>query len=195
MVKLARELAGKAHEGEVRKIRQQPFISHPIGVARIASEYDPSDFTQSLSLLHDIVDQPLARERLPLPEIREQFGYEMVLAIGSLSKSLKAKTEEDAKLDYLLVSKMETDPQIQLVRAADKIHNLEQAIEELHLVQHGFWRHFKGGKEAYLRWPADVLGAIRASRAIDGHEILLRYETTIERFYAAADDQPSDQAS
>jgi (p)ppGpp synthase/HD superfamily hydrolase len=177
-----------AHEGELRKIRKQPFITHPVGSARIASEYDSSNFVQIASLLHDVVDMPLARERLPLSEVRLEFGLDMVLAIASLSKTLKPMSDDAIKLDYLKTTQEEKDPLIQIVRSADKIHNLESAIEELQLVQGAFWRHFKGGRRAYLQWPADVLRAIEASGAIPDHEILRRYEDTMQRFYEISDD-------
>ncbi len=180
-----------AHEGELRRIRKQPFITHPVGTARISSEYDSSDFVQSVSLLHDIVDQPGARERLPLSQVRLELGLDTVLAIASLSKTLKPMTIHEVRLDYLKQAREETDPLTQIVRSADKIHNLESAIDEIRLVQGAFWRHFKGGKNAYLRWPADVLQAIESSGTIPGHEILKRYEDTIQRFYEIAEDVAS----
>jgi (p)ppGpp synthase/HD superfamily hydrolase len=191
MVRLARELAEKAHAGEIRKIRQEPFLTHPIGVARIASEYDSSDFVQIVSLLHDITDQPLARERLPMAEVREKFGFDVMVAIRSLSKTLKQVSPQEARLGYLSITRTETDPQIQLVRSADKIHNLESAIEEVRLVQGAFWRHFNGGKEVYTKWPGDVLEAIEDSGALAGHEILVRYQETLRRFHDISDNVAS----
>lgn len=185
-------MAGMAHEGEFRRIRQQPFIIHPVGVACIASEYEPTDFVQAVSLLHDVRDQTIARERVSLKDLREQFGFDVSFAVVSLSKVVQPSwSDDDIKQQYLEVTRQETEPEIQLIRAADKIHNLESAIEELHLVQNAFWQHFKGGRSAYLQWPADVLMAIEHSGAIDGHEILRRYEATMHRFYEVADDQAS----
>lgn len=181
-------MAKVAHKGELRRVRGEPFVTHPIGVARIASEYDPSDFVQVTSLLHDVIDQPVARERVSVKEIREAFGMDVTLAVLSLSKTIKAVSVKEARLDYLVNTRTEIDPLVQLVRSADKIHNLESAIEELQLVQQAFWRHFKGGKTAYLKWPADVYDAIRDSGALQGHEILARYEDTIRRFRETADD-------
>jgi (p)ppGpp synthase/HD superfamily hydrolase len=180
-----------AHKGEIRRIRNEPFITHPVGVARIASQYDSSDFVQIVSLLHDITDQPGARDRLPIQQIREEFGFDTFVAIRSLSKTLKPVSDQEAKLEYLAMTRTETNPLIQLVRAADKIHNLESAIEEVRLVQNAFWRHFKGGRQEYLKWPADVLLAIQGSGALDGHPILARYDDTIHRFYNVADDVAS----
>ena len=185
-------MAGRAHEGEFRRIRGEPFITHPVGVARIASEYEPTDFIQAVSLLHDVRDQPLARERITLPELRQSFGFDISFAVVSLSKVLQPTwTDDEIKQQYIEMARQETEPEIQLIRAADKIHNLESAIEEVHLVQDAFWRYFKGGRDAYLRWPADVLRAIEESGALSGHEILARYEMTIQRFYQAAEDQAS----
>jgi (p)ppGpp synthase/HD superfamily hydrolase len=190
-VKRARELAGMAHEGELRRIRKEPFITHPVGVARIASEYDSSDFIQITSLLHDIIDHPIAHDRLPMADVREEFGFDVMVGIRSLSKTIRPVSLQEARLGYLLQTREETDPQIQLIRSADKIHNLESAIEEVQLVKKAFWRHFKGGKTAYLKWPSDVYDAIYDSGAISGHEILARYEETMQRFYETVKDVAS----
>lgn len=177
-----------AHEGGLRKIRKEPFITHPVGTARIGSQYDKSDFVQILSLFHDIIDHPVARDRLPMADVREEFGFDVMVGIRSLSKTIKPVSLKEARLGYLLQSREETDPQIQLVRSADKIHNLESAIEEVQLVKKAFWRHFKGGKTAYLQWPSDVYDAIHDSGALSGHDILARYDETMRRFYETVED-------
>lgn len=191
IVKRALAIAKEAHAGELRRVRGEPFITHPVGVARIASEYDSTDFVQVASLLHDVIDQPGARERISLPEIRREFGAHVLLAVTNLSKTLRPISAQEAKLEYIAIARAETDPQIQLVRAADKIHNLESAIEELRLVQEAFWRHFKGGKAAYLKWPVDVYDAVQDSGVLNGHEILDRYEDTLQRFQEAVDELAS----
>ena len=163
-----------------------------MGVARIASEYSPTDFVQAVSLLHDVRDQPLARQRVSLQELRQTFGFDISFGVVALSKVIKPSwSDEEIKEQYLEVTRQETEPDIQLIRSADKIHNLESAMEELILVKNAFWRHFKGGRSAYLQWPADVLHAVEESGAIDGHPILRRYEETLKRFYDIARDEAS----
>jgi (p)ppGpp synthase/HD superfamily hydrolase len=178
----AHKRAEYAHIGQYRKIFGEPFLIHPIETTRIVSQYDRSDYAQALSLLHDIVDIPEARLRLPLSEVRQEFDLELVFGISSLSKTLKPMSIDDVRLDYLQVTREEMDPRIQVVRSGDKISNLRSATVELSIVKSAFWRHFKGGRELYMQWPTDVLSAIKSSGVIDGHPIIDEYEEVFESF-------------
>lgn len=194
-VRRALALSKQAHDGEIRKIRGEPFLTHPLGVVAISSAYNRSDESQALGLMHDFSDSPFARERISLSEVREIFGLEMVLRIGSLSKSRKITDPEGQRKDYLEITKNEDDALVQETRAADKIHNLRMAGEELLFVDHSslFWSKFKGGREAYLQWPRDVLAALVGSKALDHHLILDEYADELETFYRTVAQVEKDE--
>ena len=184
------DLMLEGHAGEVRKIRGEPFVTHPLGVAAIISRYTdlPQEFCQSLSLVHDIIDHEVARERVPVSLLREKLGVDVALGVMSLSKSIKLTDDAARRQEYLVATRGEQDPLIQAVRSADKIHNVQMAIEELQLIGDAFWRHFKGGRRVYVAWPHEVLAEIKSSGALTGHSILDEYENVLEQFDAAIND-------
>lgn len=190
LVDAAFDLMLKGHEGEVRKIRGEPFVTHPIGVAEIISQYTdlPQQYCQGLSLVHDIVDHKVARERVPVPLLREKLGNDVARGVMSLSKSIILTDDAAQRQEYLLSTRTEHDPLIQAVRSADKIHNVQMAIEELQLVGDAFWRHFKGGRRVYVAWPHEVLAEIKSTGSLTGHPILEQYEDVLEQFDDAIHD-------
>lgn len=52
----AKELAGKAHQGQFRKYSGLPYIVHPIEVANIVATVPHTDDMIAAALLHDVVE-------------------------------------------------------------------------------------------------------------------------------------------
>ena len=200
-VRRAFEIARRAHAGETRKIRGEPFLVHPLGVVAITNAYDSTDRAQVRGLLHDIVDSSTARERVSLHEVGKAFDIDLMFEIGSLSKSQKLTDPAAQRKDYLLTTEEEENPSVQITRAGDKIHNMEMAIEELLWVEHPeqFWQNFKGGRSVYMQWPADVLKSIENSGALEGHDIIDHYRQTLHKFYETVEKlermQPDDHST
>lgn len=67
---LALEFARKAHEGQVRKYTGEPYINHPIEVARIVSTVPHTDEMLAAAYLHDVVEDC----GFSFPEIFHRFG-------------------------------------------------------------------------------------------------------------------------
>ena len=72
IIKKAKEIAFKAHNGQRRKTENTPYISHPLAVAKILEKNGFSDEVVAAGLVHDVIEdsnQPLdevLRERLDL---------------------------------------------------------------------------------------------------------------------------------
>jgi (p)ppGpp synthase/HD superfamily hydrolase len=56
LINKAKMLAGKAHEGQMRKYSGMPYIVHPIEVATIVQSVDHTDEMIAAALLHDVVE-------------------------------------------------------------------------------------------------------------------------------------------
>lgn len=50
------EFATKAHEGQKRKYTDEPYINHPIAVAKMVEELYGGQDLQAAALLHDVVE-------------------------------------------------------------------------------------------------------------------------------------------
>ena len=49
-------IAGKAHAGQVRKYTEEPYVTHPLAVARTVARYLPCALAVSAAVLHDVVE-------------------------------------------------------------------------------------------------------------------------------------------
>jgi (p)ppGpp synthase/HD superfamily hydrolase len=56
LIDKAKELAGKAHEGQFRKYSGMPYIVHPIEVATILQTVPHTEDMVAAALLHDVVE-------------------------------------------------------------------------------------------------------------------------------------------
>lgn len=119
------ELAYKAHNIERRK-SGEPYILHPIAVARIVCEEMGLGSTSICSaLLHDVVEDT----EYTLEDIREQFSDTIAHIVDGLTKvshsEEKSKTASIQMETYrkLLLTTAD-DARVILVKLADRLHNM-----------------------------------------------------------------------
>ena len=96
-IRQAYEYAYEAHAKQLRK-NGEPYILHPIAVARIVNE-EIGLGTNSIiaSLLHDVVeDTPHTIE-----EIRELFGEDIAFLVAGLTKEKKEEYELSMQVDNI----------------------------------------------------------------------------------------------
>lgn len=124
-IKRAYEFAEKKHAGQTRG-SGEPYIKHPLRVARLAAEWGSESDVIMAALLHDVVEDC----GVPLSEIRELFGSnveKIVDAVTALSDKEFAnhtltKAQKDLLSDAKLQSRMNSEAL--LVKIADRIDNL-----------------------------------------------------------------------
>ena len=124
-IKRAYEFAEKKHAGQTRG-SGEPYIKHPLRVARLAAEWGSESDVIMEALLHDVAEDC----GVPLSEIRELFGSnveEIVDTVTALSDKEFAnhtltKAQKDLLSDAKLQSRMNSEAL--LVKIADRIDNL-----------------------------------------------------------------------
>lgn len=68
-------LATKAHQGQKRKLSNDPYVVHPIRVAQLIEKYYPESINLSIAaLLHDLLEDTFVTKE----EILDQFGEEVL---------------------------------------------------------------------------------------------------------------------
>ena len=77
----ALEFAAKAHEGQKRK-SGEPYIFHPIEVAKILVAYDCDTDSIIAALLHDTVEDT----EVTLDQVKKLFGQEVASLVDGLTK-------------------------------------------------------------------------------------------------------------
>lgn len=119
------EIAADAHK-ETRRKSGEPYILHPIAVARIVVEEVGMGVTSAIcALLHDVVEDT----EITLHDIETEFGADYARIIDGLTKistvvDLKSTTTEQAENFRKILLTLAHDPRVILIKLADRLHNM-----------------------------------------------------------------------
>ena len=116
-------LAEEAHEGQSR-LSGEPYIHHPLAVARTVAELNMDRDSIIAAILHDVIeDTPLTKE-----DLAEQFGDEVAQLVDGLSKlttlKFKSRLEAQAANFRKMFLAMVDDIRVVLIKLADRLHNM-----------------------------------------------------------------------
>jgi len=123
-IKKAFQIATEAH-GNVRRKSGEPYIFHPLEVARIVVEEMSLGTTSIIcALLHDVVED----SDIPLSRIEKEFGSRVAKIIDGLTKvpsdmfgQEKSQQAETFRKVLLTISE---DIRVVLIKIADRLHNM-----------------------------------------------------------------------
>ncbi len=119
----AYEIARKLHDGQFRK-SGEPYIIHPVAVAKILAQFGMDNETVVAGLLHDsIEDTGYTRDQLA-----EDFDEKIADVVEGVTKltnisydSSEAAQAENFRKMFLAMSK---DIRVLIVKLADRLHNM-----------------------------------------------------------------------
>lgn len=122
LVRNAYELAAEAHKEQKRKTGE-PYIIHPIAVARImAEELELGANPVMAAFLHDVVEDT----QYTIEDIRERFGDDVAFLVGIVTKQKKEKYDKSKQVDNYrqILASVQFDVRAILVKLADRLHNM-----------------------------------------------------------------------
>ncbi|HOY18190.1 MAG TPA: RelA/SpoT family protein [Haliscomenobacter sp.] len=122
MIRKAYEMAVQAHSEQRRK-SGEPYILHPIAVARICSEEIGLGPTAiACALLHDVVEDT----DITLDEIELEFGQRVRKIVDGLTKLDNAYNAESPQAENFkkVLSTLVEDVRVVLIKMADRLHNM-----------------------------------------------------------------------
>lgn len=117
-------LARQAHAG-VRRRSGEPYILHPIAVARIiCSEMGLGSTSICCALLHDVVEDT----DYTVDDMRQMFGDKIAHIVDGVTKvksgSFEGDASEQAESFRKLLLTMSDDARVILIKVADRLHNM-----------------------------------------------------------------------
>ena len=112
-----------AHDGQHRA-SGEPYIHHPVQVAKILAEMRLDHETIVAALLHDVIeDTPTAK-----PQIATEFGEAVAELVDGVSKlthlSFENRAEAQAENFRKMLMAMARDIRVMLIKLADRLHNM-----------------------------------------------------------------------
>jgi len=128
-VRKAYEFSDRVHAGQERK-SGEPYLIHPMAVAKILAEQGLDSTSIAVGLLHDVLEDTHAEPA----EIREAFGDEVLSLVEGVTKiskiSFRTREQEQAENFRKLLLAMVEDIRVLLVKLADRLHNM-RTLEHL----------------------------------------------------------------
>ena len=122
-VKNALKISEEAHSNQLRK-SGDPFITHPLEVAKILTSIKLDADSIVAGLLHDTLEDT----NLNINEINNNFGTQIVELVEGLTKinkySLKVKNQKFGENYKKLILATTKDLRVILVKLADRLHNM-----------------------------------------------------------------------
>ncbi len=123
IIRKAYVCSAKYHAGQIRK-SGEPYLSHPLEVAKILAELKLDEASICTGLLHDTVEDTQATKE----DIEELFGKDIANLVDGVTKlsqikfySTEEKQAENFRKMLVAISK---DIRVLLVKLADRLHNM-----------------------------------------------------------------------
>lgn len=122
-IEKAYKLAEAAHKDQKRE-SGDPYISHPVNVAVILSEYGSDTEAIVAALLHDTVEDT----DISLAEIKKTFGADVAELVDGVTKlgKIPYSSKEEQQIETLrkMFLAMAKDIRVILIKLADRLHNI-----------------------------------------------------------------------
>ena len=117
--------ADKLHEGQMR-LSGEPYISHPVSVARIVAELGLDTDSICAALLHDTVED--CADKTNLETLAKMFGKDVALLVDGLTKIIQVQVadKEEAHIENIrkMLLAMNKDIRVIFIKLCDRLHNM-----------------------------------------------------------------------
>jgi len=174
--------AAKAHDGQVRKGTDVPYLVHPVAVAATLLAMHCDDAVILAALLHDTVEDTAAT----LADIEREFGPEVAAIVAGASepdKSAAWKVRKQHTIHYLKTA----PPSVRLVACADKLHNLRSMMRDHAELGDAVWQRFKRGRAEQGWYYREVIKSLLTDEALaQKYPIFSELKRLVEQFFGEA---------
>src|SRR3569832_2117292 len=117
------EKSAEAHK-TMRRISGEPYILHPLAVARICVEEIGLGVRSTIcALMHDTVEDT----DITLDDVQKEFGGEIAKIVDGLTKIsnvIDVNASQQAENFRKIILTLTDDPRVILIKLADRLHNM-----------------------------------------------------------------------
>jgi GTP pyrophosphokinase len=129
-IQSAYEFSEAAHEGQFRR-SGEPYISHPVEVAKILTQWHLDCPALTAALLHDVMEDTAVTKT----EISDKFGKMVAELVDGVSKldKIEFESQEQAQAENFrkMFLAMARDVRVILIKLADRLHNM-RTLDVMH---------------------------------------------------------------
>lgn len=119
----AYRLGAWAHRNQYRK-SGDPYITHPVEVARLLADFHLDKTTIIAAVLHDALEDT----EVSYQDLVDQFGSETAKLVDGVTKigQIEFETKEQAEAENIrkMLLAMSRDIRVMLIKLADRLHNI-----------------------------------------------------------------------
>jgi guanosine-3',5'-bis(diphosphate) 3'-pyrophosphohydrolase len=112
-----------SHQGQQRA-SGEPYLSHPLEVARLLVDFKMDVVTVTAGLLHDVLEDTKVTKR----DLEREFGQEIADLVDGVTKLSKlafsSREERQAENFRKMVVAMARDLRVLMIKLADRLHNM-----------------------------------------------------------------------
>src|SRR5437667_806112 len=123
LVERAFAFSEEAHQGQFRK-SGEPYITHPLAVASILSQWRLDAQGLAAALLHDVMEDTAVTKT----EIESSFGKPVADMVDGVSKldqiEFQSREDQQAESFRKMLLAMAQDVRVILIKLADRLHNM-----------------------------------------------------------------------
>ena len=175
--------AATAHRDQVRKGTGTPYIVHPVGVMLLliqAGELDPE--LLAAALLHDTLEDAGISE----DTLRDQFGARVAEIVAGASEPYSRDELWETRKQHTVAFLRTAPREVQLVAAADKLHNLTSMVIDHAALGDELWTRFNRGRPNIAWYYRSICASLRAGEVRD-HPVVTQLAETVETFFGPAE--------
>lgn len=157
LVERAMALALRAHEGQMRKEADVPYIVHPVAVALVLARNNFPDTFIAAALVHDVVEDTSVSSE----ELRSLLGDEVADMVAPITHD--DTLEWEAKKRAYIEEVRKASLGAKAISLADKIANAHSLLAAYQAQGPAIWKHFNAGREKKLWFEHAMLDMYRAT--------------------------------
>lgn len=140
LIKKAFDMASLAHEGQTR-MSGEPYIDHPVEVAKILAELKLDAKTIAAALLHDVPENTDVK----VTDIEKKFGKDVGFLVNGVTRLTKVRLRGSQEPGYIenlrkMFIAAARDLRVVLIKLADRLHNMRTLSSLPHIKQENIAR-------------------------------------------------------